>query len=78
MVHFTTLHARRHRVQNMKILVAVEDTEFSLSNSTVADPVIGPMFENLLRANRRLGHYVIANVTELSQVANKRNITLFE
>ncbi|KAM9888332.1 hypothetical protein OXX79_012993, partial [Metschnikowia pulcherrima] len=77
-VYWGSLYRREDRVQNMKILVAVEDTEFSLSNSTVADPVIGPMFENLLRANRRLGHYVIANVTELSQVANKRNITLFE
>ncbi|KAJ8140269.1 hypothetical protein OY671_006538 [Metschnikowia pulcherrima] len=77
-VYWGSLYRREDRVQNMKILVAVEDTEFSLLNSTVANPVIGPMFENLLRANRRLGHFVIANVTELSQVANKRNITLFE
>lgn len=77
-IYWGALYRREDRVKNMKILVAIEDSSVALSNSTIADPIVGPMFEDLLNSHKALGHYVFANVTDLAQAASEKNHTIIE
>ncbi|GEQ67319.1 hypothetical protein JCM33374_g983 [Metschnikowia sp. JCM 33374] len=74
-IYWGSLYHREDRVKNMKILIAIEDSPYQLSNSTDVDPSIGPRFKQLVDAHPNLGHFVFANTTELSQKAAEKNTT---
>lgn len=76
--YWGSLYHRENRVANMKMLVVIEDSTVTLSNSTQAAPVLGLQFGLLLRGLPQVGKYEFANITEFMNEAQQHNRTVFE
>lgn len=79
-IYWGALHHREYRVKNMKMLVVIDDSSFSSTNSTTLQPLLGDAMKEMLQNNTYAGtlaHYVFGNNTELRASAEKHNVTLF-
>lgn len=76
--YWGSLYRRENRVANMDMLVVIEDSSVTLTNSTLAPALLGPQFGLLLSAVPQLGKFEFANITEFKNQAQQHNRTVFE
>lgn len=77
-VYWGALYHREDRVKDLGMIIAIEDAEFELKNSTTAQPVMGEAFKDLFDNTPGLGRYEFANVTDLQLRATAANKTVYD
>lgn len=79
-IYWGSLYHREFRVKNMQMLAVVEDLDFSTTNSTTFQGLLGEAFANMLQSSTAtsIGTWTIGNATEYKAAAAKANITVFE